>query len=94
MYIAFVGEPTFIMILNRMMDIFWQTAAPVANGTTTSALTFKLTFFGIKVSHAMEMLCMKKINYMKMKIRGLSVEDLCGEIRYFQNLGCGNISLA
>ena len=48
MYIAFVGEPTFIMILNRMMDIFWQTAAPVANGTTTSALTFKLTFFGIK----------------------------------------------
>ena len=36
------------MILNRMMDIFWQTAASVANGTTTSALTFELAFFGIK----------------------------------------------
>ena len=48
MYILFVGEPTFIMILNRMVDIFWQTAAPVTNGTTTSAWTFKLTFSGIK----------------------------------------------
>ena len=48
MYIVFVGKPTFMMILNRMMDILWQTAAAVANGTTTSACTFKLNVFEIK----------------------------------------------
>ena len=37
MYIVSVGKPTFMMILNRMMDVLWQTAAAVANGTTTSA---------------------------------------------------------
>ena len=42
----------------------------------------------------MEMLCLQKINYMKMKIRSLSVEDLRGEIQHFQKLGCGNIFLA
>ena len=42
----------------------------------------------------MEMLCLQKINYMKMKIRGLSVEDVCGEIRHFQKFGCRNIILA
>ena len=31
-----------------MTDILWQTAASVANGTTTSAWAFKLTFFEIK----------------------------------------------
>ena len=36
MYIVSVGKPAFIMILNWMMDILWQTAAAVANGTTTS----------------------------------------------------------
>ena len=29
-----------------------------------------------------------------MKIRGLSVEDVCREIRHLQKLGCGNIFLA
>ena len=28
-----------------------------------------------------------------MKIKGLSVEDLCGEIQHFQKLGYGNIFL-
>ena len=27
-----VGKPTFMMILNQMMNILWQTAAVVANG--------------------------------------------------------------
>ena len=34
---SILREPTFMMISNRMMDIFWQTAAAVATGTTTSA---------------------------------------------------------
>ena len=90
MYILFVGEPTFIMILNQIVDIFWQTAAPVTNGTTTSARTFKLTFSGIK-----SITCNDEENKLyENENKGLSVEDLCGEIRYFQNLGCGNISLA
>ena len=42
----------------------------------------------------MEMLCLQKINYMKMKIRDLSMEDLYREIRHFQKLGCGNKFLA
>ena len=37
MYIVSVGKPTFMMILNQMMDTLWQTAAPVTNGTTRSA---------------------------------------------------------
>ena len=47
----------------------------------------------------MEMPCLQKINYMNyyityiMKMRGLSVEDLCGEIRHFQKLGRGKIFL-
>ena len=41
-------KPTFMMILNWVMDILWQTMAAVANGTTTSASTFKLKFFEIK----------------------------------------------
>ena len=44
MYILSVGKPTFMMILNQMMDILWQTAASVANETTRSAWTFKLKF--------------------------------------------------
>ena len=42
----------------------------------------------------MEMLCLQKMNYLKMKKRGLFVEDLCGEIRYFEKVGCGNTFLA
>ena len=46
-----------------------------------------------------QMLCLQKINYVNyathiMKIRGLSVEDLRGEIQHFQKLGCENIFLA
>ena len=37
MYIASFGKPTFMIILNRMMDILWQTTAAVANGTTRRA---------------------------------------------------------
>ena len=44
-YIVSVGKPTFMMILNQMMDILWQTEATVANGTTRSAWTFKLKCF-------------------------------------------------
>ena len=33
------GKPTFMMIINQMMDILWQTAAAVANGTTRTAST-------------------------------------------------------
>ena len=40
--------PTFMMILNRMMDILWQAAAAVTNCTTTNAWTFKLKFFETK----------------------------------------------
>ena len=29
-----------------------------------------------------------------MKIKGLSMDDLCGEIQHFQKLSCGNIFLA
>ena len=76
MCIVPVQKPTFIMILNRMIYILWQTAASVANGTTTSAWAFKLTFFEIKLPHAMEMLCLQKINYMKMKIRDLCVDNI------------------
>ena len=39
MYIASVAKPTFMMKLNRAMDILWQTVA------TRSAWTYKLTFF-------------------------------------------------
>ena len=39
----------------------------------------------------MELLCLRKTNYMEIKIKGLSVEDLGGEIRHFQKLGCRNI---
>ena len=44
----------------------------------------------------MKMLCLQKINYTTyiVKIKGLSVEDLCGEIRHFQKLGCESIFLA
>ena len=76
MYIVSFGKVNFIIILNWMMDILWQTAAAVVNGTTTSAWAFKLTFFEIKVAHAMEMLCLQKINYMKMKIRDFSVDNI------------------
>ena len=31
------GKPTFMMIINQMMDILWQTAASVANETIRSA---------------------------------------------------------
>ena len=47
-YILSVGKPTFMMILNQMMDILWQTATAVANGTTRSAWTFKLKFFEMR----------------------------------------------
>ena len=43
-YILSVGKPTFMMILNQMVDILWQAAAAAANGTTRSAWTFKLKF--------------------------------------------------
>ena len=33
MYIVHVGKPTFMMILNQIMDFLWQTAAAVASGT-------------------------------------------------------------
>ena len=33
------GKPTFMMIINQMMDILWQTAAAVANGTARTAST-------------------------------------------------------
>ena len=42
MYI--VSEAYFHDIWNRVMDILWQTAAVVANGTTRSAWAFKLVF--------------------------------------------------
>ena len=47
----------------------------------------------------MERLCLQKINYLNytpyiMKIKGLSMDDLCGEIQHFQKLSCGNIFLA
>ena len=38
------GKPTFMIIINQMMDILWQTAASVANETIRSAWTFKLKF--------------------------------------------------
>ena len=65
------------------MDILWQTAAAVANGTTRSASTNQI-FKVFYVPHAMEMVCLHKINCMNyitytMKIRGLSLEDLCVE---------------
>ena len=31
------GKPTFMIIINQMMDILWQTAASVANETIRSA---------------------------------------------------------
>ena len=89
MYIVSVGKLTFMMVLNRMMHILWQTAEAVANGTTTSAYSFKLKFFEIKSTTCNGWKCclqkinymkmkinyMKmKINYMKMKIRGFSVD--------------------
>ena len=40
--------PTFMMILNQMMDILWQTAAAVANGIKRSASSFKLKIFEIR----------------------------------------------
>ena len=48
MYIVFVGKPTFMMILNQMMDILWQTAVIVASGITRSAHTFKLKIFEMR----------------------------------------------
>ena len=48
MYIASFRKPTFMIILNRMMDILWQTPAAVADGTTRRAWTFKLKFFEMK----------------------------------------------
>ena len=37
-----------MMILNQMMDILWQPAAAVANGTTRSAWTLNLKFFEMR----------------------------------------------
>ena len=68
-----------------MMEILWQTAVVMTNGITRSARTFKLNIFEIRsTTHSMEMLCLQKIRYMNyitytVKIRGLSVEDLCME---------------
>ena len=82
MHIASFGKPTFMIILNRMIDILWQTAAAVANGTTRRAWT---SFLRWKVSHAMERLCLQKINYLRRTYV---------EIQHFQKLSCGNIFLA
>ena len=48
MYIVSIVKPTFMIILNQMMDMLWQTTAAAANGTRTSARTFKLKIFEIK----------------------------------------------
>ena len=56
--------------------------------------TFKLKIFEIKITtyNRNALFAENKLN--ENEIRGLSVEDLCGEIRHFQKLGCGNIFLA
>ena len=51
-------------------------------------------FFEIKSTSCNGNVFLQKIDYMKMKIRDLFVEELCGDIRHLQKLDCGNIFLA
>ena len=83
-----------MMLLNQMMILYakpqrlWRMVPQQVHKHSS------LSFLRRKVPVAMEKLCLQKINHMKMKIRRLSVEDLCGEIRHVQKLGCANIFLA
>ena len=72
MYIASVGKPTFMMILNRMMDILWQTASAVTNGTTTNSWTLKLKFFEIKSTTYNGNALLQKKKLYENEIKGLT----------------------
>ena len=85
MYIVSVTKPTFMMILNQMIDLLWQTAVAVLNSTTRRAWTFKIKFFEMGNTTYNGNVFLSEISYLNyityiIKTRGLSVEALCGEI--------------
>ena len=79
-----------------MIDILWQTAAAVVNGTTRSAWTFKF-FFDMRTTTCSGNALFTEDRLFELcnlynENKGLTCGGLiCREIRHFQILGCTNI---
>ena len=63
-------KPTFMITINQMMNILWQTAASVVNETTRSPWTFKLKFCEMGSTTCNRNALIAQINYTNYIMKG------------------------